>query len=303
MRLKSIVISFVLIVFSCSPAGVDFTPAPVVIEPIELESGTGIFVYEYLEKDIQVFYYTPANINENTPVVFTMHGGGRDAEGARDAMIDKAIQYNFIVVAPKITEADFSGGDGYNLGNVYVDGDNPSDATINPEEEWSFSIIEPLFDQIIASTESNVDLYQIAGFSAGAQFVHRFMFFKPNARYNKVVASAAGWYTVTDNNISFPYGFKNSPLINNSIQGLLNNSLFIQVGSLDNDPNAPGLRHNAYADAQGLHRLARGIHFFDKAQSIAQNNSYNINWSFTIINGIGHNLQGYSENACELIFN
>ena len=29
-------------------------------------------------------------------------------------------------------------------------------------------------------------------------------------------------YTVMDNNISFPYGFKNSPLTNHSIQELLN---------------------------------------------------------------------------------
>ena len=303
MRIKNFIISILFIVFSCSPAGVDFITEPVVIEPIQLETGTGIFIYQYLDKDIQVFYYTPENINENTPVVFTMHGGGRDAEGARDAMINKAIQYNFIVVAPKISETDFSGGDGYNLGNVFVDGDNPSEATINSEEEWSFSIIEPLFDQIIASTETTVETYHITGFSAGAQFVHRFMFFKPNARINKIVASGAGWYTVMNNNISFPYGFKNSPLTNNLIQELLNNSVFIQVGSLDNDPNAPGLRHNDYADAQGLHRLERGIHFYDRAQLIAQNNSYNSNWSFTIINGIGHNLQGYTDSACDLIFN
>ena len=303
MRIKFIQIFLIAIVFSCSPAGVDFIPNPMVIEPVELESGSGIFIYEYLDKDIEVFYYTPENISQNTKVVFTMHGGGRDAESARDAMVSKAIEYNFIVVAPKISQENFSGGDGYNLGNVFEDGDNPSDTTINPEEDWSFSIIEPLFDQIIASSETNVDSYHIVGFSAGAQFVHRFMFFKPDGRYDKIVASGAGWYTVMDNNISFPYGFKNSPLTNHSIQELLNNSLHIQVGSLDNDPNDPGVRHNVYADAQGLHRLARGIHFFDTAQMIAQNNSYNINWTFSIVNGIGHNLQGYTENACNLIFN
>ena len=155
MRIKNFIISILFIVFSCSPAGVDFIPGPIAIEPIQLETGTGLFIYEYLDKDIEVFYYTPENINVNTPVVFTMHGAGRNAESARDAMVSKAIQYNFIVVAPKISETDFSGGDGYNLGNVFVDGDNPSEATINSEEEWSFSIIEPLFDQIIASTETD----------------------------------------------------------------------------------------------------------------------------------------------------
>ena len=41
MRIKNFIISILFIVFSCSPAGVDFIPEPVVIEPIQLETGTG----------------------------------------------------------------------------------------------------------------------------------------------------------------------------------------------------------------------------------------------------------------------
>ena len=93
------------------------------------------------------------------------------------------------------------------------------------------------------------------GFSAGAQFVHRFIQFKPNARFDKVVAGAAGWYTVPDNTIPFPYGYENSILNTANLDNLLSSDLYIQVGALDNNPNSAGLRHNEYADAQGLNRV------------------------------------------------
>ena len=79
---------------------------------------------------------------------------------------------------------------------MYVDGDNPTTNTLNNENEWSFSIIEPLFDSVKSSLSLENDKYNMFGFSAGAQFVHRFIQFKPNARFDKVVAGAAGWYTV-----------------------------------------------------------------------------------------------------------
>ena len=39
--------------------------------------------------------------------------------------------------------------------------------------------------------------------------------------------------------------------------------IYIQVGALDNNPNSAGLRHNEYADAQGLNRVTRAVHFFE----------------------------------------
>ena len=59
-------------------------------------------------------------------MVFNIHGGGRDGESTRNMMEDKADQYGFIIVAPEISNVNFPGGDGFNLGNVYVDGDNPT---------------------------------------------------------------------------------------------------------------------------------------------------------------------------------
>ena len=301
--LKNFLFIFAAIVISCDPTGSSFSPNPEPVIPAEISIGSGMFIFSYNNMDIEVFYHVPPSYAASSRVVFALHGGSRDAEGVRNNMIQKSIDYNFILIAPKFSSSNFSLGDGYNLGNVYVDGDNPSTDTLNDENEWSFSIIEPLFDSVKSSLSIESEKYNLFGFSAGAQFVHRFIQFMPDARFNKVVAGAAGWYTVPNNSIPFPYGYQNSILISTNLNDLLSSDLHIQVGALDNNPNSAGLRHNEYADAQGLNRVTRAVHFFESGQNIADSNNYNFNWSLHIIQGVGHNLIPNAENACDLMFN
>ena len=301
--LKNFLLIFAAFIISCDPPGSSFSPNPDPVIPAEISIGEGTFIFSLNNIDIEVFYYVPAAYSTSSKVVFALHGGSRDAEGTRNNMIQKSIDYNFILIAPKFSSSDFSLGDGYNLGNVYVDGDNPSSDTLNDEIEWTFSIIEPLFDSIKNSLSLENDKYNMFGFSAGAQFVHRFIQFKPDARFDKVVAGAAGWYTVPDNSIPFPYGYDNSILTSTNLNDLLSSDLHIQVGALDNNPNSAGLRHNEYADAQGLNRVTRAVHFFETGQNIAESSNYNFNWSLHIIQGAGHNLIPNAENACDLMFN
>lgn len=301
--LKNFLFIFAAFVISCNPTGSSFSPNPEPVIPAEISIGSGMFIFSYNNMDIEVFYHVPPSYAASSRVVFALHGGSRDAEGVRNNMIQKSIDYNFILIAPKFSSSNFSLGDGYNLGNVYVDGDNPSTDTLNDENEWSFSIIEPLFDSVKSSLSIENEKYNLFGFSAGAQFVHRFIQFMPDARFNKVVAGAAGWYTVPNNSIPFPYGYQNSILISTNLNDLLSSDLHIQVGALDNNPNSAGLRHNEYADAQGLNRVTRAVHFFESGQNIADSNNYNFNWSLHIIQGAGHNLIPNAENACDLMFN
>ena len=301
--LQNFLFIFAAFIISCNPTGSSFSPNPEPVIPAEISIGSGMFIFSFNNKDIEVFYHVPPSYAASSKVVFALHGGSRDAEGVRNNMIQKSIDYNFILIAPKFSSSNFSLGDGYNLGNVYVDGDNPSTDTLNDENEWSFSIIEPLFDSVKSSLSLESEKYNLFGFSAGAQFVHRFIQFMPDARFNKVVAGAAGWYTVPNNSIPFPYGYQNSILISTNLNDLLSSDLHIQVGALDNNPNSAGLRHNEYADAQGLNRVTRAVHFFESGQNIADSNNYNFNWSLHIIQGAGHNLIPNAENACDLMFN
>jgi Putative esterase len=294
---------FVISLVSCSDnANEEYQEQPITPGT----TGTGFFNYSsyapLASKPVKIFYHIPSNTNQNTPILFLFHGDDRNASQYRDALINKSNQKGFIVIAPEFSEQNYPTGDQYNLGNVFIDGDNPSPNTLNPEDKWTFSIIEPLFDYVKTQLSNNSNSYQIIGHSAGAQFAHRFMMFKPNARFDKIVASASGWYTMPENNVVFPYGFNSSPLQNSSLSTLFGKKLFIQIGSNDNNPNASGLRRNPQADVQGTNRLARANYFFNTSKNIALTHNNNFQWQLKIVSGIDHDFIPAINNAVDLIF-
>ncbi|MFL2623025.1 MAG: hypothetical protein ACJ0P6_00780 [Flavobacteriaceae bacterium] len=277
------------------------------IEHTENLTGSGYFEYSdytpFADKTLKIHYYIPNNTTSSTKILFVFHGNGRNAMDYRDAMISKSNQYNFIVVAPEFSSTNFPGGDAYNLGNVYEDGDNPSPSSLNPEPEWTFSVIEPLFDYIKTKIDNSTLKYHVFGHSAGGQFAHRFLMFKPTAQIDKIIVSAPGWYTTTDYNTAFPYGFSNSILENIVLDDLFDKKLTLLIGDLDNDPDSGGLRHNQFADAQGLHRLERAQYFYNKAATLSANNNLDFQWTFEINTDADHSFTLASSKAADLIFN
>jgi len=252
--------------------------------------------------EINVYYYVPDGINSLTPVLFTFHGQNRNADDYRDAMMTKADDLGFIVVAPEISSSLFPGGDGYNLGNVYIDGDNPSPQTLNPESEWAFSLIEPLFDYMKQQVGNQSPGYSVFGNSAGAQFAHRFMMFKPDARVQSAVISAAGWYTTLNLNMGFPYGLGSSILKDVSFSDFFSRNVTIMVGEDDTNPNASSLRHNTRVDQQGLNRLTRAQYFYDGAKTKATQDNEIFNWDFLINPNMDHDFRLASTKAADILF-
>ena len=223
-------------------------------------------------------------------------------EGLIKSVDEPITNNNFIVIVPEFSEANFPGGDQYNLGNVYVDGDNPTANTLNPESEWAFSVIEPLFDYVKTQLGNTNNTYKIFGHSAGAQFAHRFLMFKPNNRAVKTVLSAAGWYTFPDLTIGFPYGFNNSILQNSSRDIFLSKIITVQIGENDNNPNASGLRRNEIVDMQGTNRLDRAVNFFDFCEQSAQALNIDFNWSFSLRPNANHDYTSAAQDAAIILF-
>jgi pimeloyl-ACP methyl ester carboxylesterase len=266
---------------------------PVVIPPGDPEfSGTGVFSYtDYAplaDKPIRVFYHIPDNANNSTPILFVFHGGDRNASNYRNELIAEANQYGFMVFAPEFNSTHYPGGDVYNLGNVFVDGDNPSAATLNDESVWTLSMIEPLFGYIKGAMQSTVPTYDIYGHSAGAQFAHRLMMLKPGNSFGTIVASASGWYTVPDIAIDFPYGIGQSPVEGFDLSQIFSRDLVVMVGEADIDPNSAGLRHNNTVDLQGDNRLERAQHFYQRGEQLAGNMGSAFTWRYVSLPGVGH---------------
>lgn len=268
--------------------------------------GSGVVVYTDYEpfalKNMRVFYYVPTKVTAATPIVFVLHGAERNALEYRNAIINKAEQKGFIAVVPEFSEINFPGVNGYQLGNIYVNGDSPTVASLLPEAEWALSVIEPLFSYVKVQTQNNNSSYHMIGHSGGAQYAHRFLLCKRQLRLQKLVISAAGWYTATDPAVNFPYGLSNSLLEGVDLAPLLAQKVFVQVGTADNSTTTTAIRRDALAEAQGASRLARAQFFFQKASSRATALSAPFQWELHLIPGLGHDFNQSLPHSADLLF-
>lgn len=253
-------------------------------------------------KPLEAFYHVPENLASNRPILIVFHGASRNAEFSRDALIAKANTLQVAVLVPWFTDADYPGGDTYNLANIFSDGDNPSAQSLNPKEQWTFSVIEPLFYRFKELTGLSAPTFDILGFSAGGQVAHRFGYFWPEAPSGKVVAASSGWYTVPNVNIDFPYGLGQAPSQNLDLDFYFNQALTVLVGTADDNPNAPSLRRNSLADAQGTNRLARAQYFFQESGQLAQQQNLNFTWQYKTLNNVDHSFTPIANYAMDLLY-
>ena len=250
--------------------------------PILTSNSTGVFRFTangfFSNRTINVYYHIPDGNITSMPILMSFHGGSRNADDYRDYWVNMANNSNFMVFAPEFESGDFS-SDEYNLGNIFDDGDNPSSGTYNPIEEWTFSMLDPLFEYVKSEIKGTQETYNGWGHSAGSQFLHRFVMFIPNSKLNIAVCSNAGWYTVPESEINFPYGLDQSQLDTNKLNLAFSKKLYVHLAEDDTNPNSSSLRHNEIVDdQQGLHRRARGRYFYATSEDTANQNQTEFNW-------------------------
>lgn len=229
--------------------------------------------------------YVPKDSTADSPIVIVMHGNSRDAKRYFRDWKTIADEHGLVVVVPEFTKKRFSGSARYNLGHVF----HPDIGVQRPENAWTFSVIEPLFDEAVSRVNGSQTHYSIYGHSAGAQFVHRFLYYKPDARVTTFIAANAGWYTLPVSKFDYPYGLNESEIHVDALPGIFSRKLIILLGSEDADSNAASLRHTAEAEQQGPHRLARGRTMYRVAKDRAQELGLEFNWELFTVDDADHN--------------
>jgi len=262
--------------------------------------GVGKFTFDkYLplsDTPITVHTYLPDSTIKDITVIFVMHGTSRNASGYCIDWVDPAREYNFLVICPDIDANRFPGSSGYNLGGMY-DGNVLVDSA-----KWSFALIEPIFKYLKSENVTTSETYGIYGHSAGSQFVHRYALFTNPTNAKIFIAANAGWYTMTDFTEVFPYGFQDSPMIEENIKGKLGLNLVILLGENDTDPNASSLRKTEEAMRQGKHRFERGHTFYNRANLMADSLGVKFNWTLQTVPNVGHSNFGMAPSAAKILF-
>lgn len=245
---------------------------------------------------LRVWYEVPADYHADMPIAFVMHGVGRDADRYYAEWREYAHRYGFVLLVPEFTDADFPRAAGYNLGNVFA-----GDGSMNPESQWSYSALDPVFDYMVEKLGSARQSYRLYGHSAGAQFAHRFLLYKPAAKLEMAISANAGWYTMPDAGVEFPYGLQGSSIEPQSLVPLLARSVVILLGDQDIDPAHPSLRVTPEAGAQGPHRFARGQTFYRQAAELASALGVPFAWQLQTVAGAAHNNYQMAEAAAPLL--
>ena len=273
-----------MVTSACSQAKDPVSPTLPTTSGIRLARGLGLFVFDghepLADKPIRVWYFSPRAVPDDLAIVLVFHGNSRNADDHRDAWGASADEHHLLILALEFDDGVFPGSAGYAEGSTF-------DASNNAisEEQRTFSYIEPLFDHVKGLVASDAEEYYVFGHSAGAQFVHRFLLFKPDNRVARSVAANAGWCTMPDLLVSFPYGLGSSGFGEEHLDAFFGQPLVVLLGERNTDPNDPSLRQ---ARTLGDHRFARGQTFFAEAEIASTARGVELAGQLETVPNVGH---------------
>jgi hypothetical protein len=231
---------------------------------------------------VQVF--VPEGADRDATIVIVMHGASRDLPRYYADWRAAAVEHGFIVAVPHFSKEDFRGSARYNLGHVF-DSDTGEP---RPAETWTFAAIEPLFDEIVEQLGGSQARYMLFGHSAGSQFVHRFLYYVPDARVSRAIAANAGWYTMPDFGVAYPYGLAGSGVPESVLAAYFGRDIVVLLGDGDTVREDEDLRKTPEAELQGRHRFDRGHTFFRVARARAADLGVDFGWRVHVVPGATH---------------
>jgi len=273
-------------------------------DPIHLEPGYGHFDFqdspEYTGKRIPVWYFMPEAYTHDTPIVFVMHGASRNADGYRDAWSNLAARHNMLILAPEFSKDDFPKAWAYNLGNMARPFKLGDTVRFHPEKDWTYPVIDRIFEAVRAALPTRRTRFALYGHSAGGQFVHRYMTFTGGAKVAIAVAANAGWYTLPDYNVPFPYGLGGTGLPPARLAQTFAKDMVVLLGEEDTKQDRY-LRQTPEAMEQGPNRLQRGKFYFDLARRKAAELRAPFNWRLVFVPAVGHSNRSMAQTAAKVI--
>jgi pimeloyl-ACP methyl ester carboxylesterase len=242
-------------------------------------------------------YVPPACQTRACPLVISMHGLTRNAAAARDNWTAPADRHGLVIAAPEFDRERFPTRF-YQRGGVQNEPDRG---------KWLYATIERLFDALKASGRVEGETYVLFGHSAGAQFVHRMVVLMPDARFSTAISANAGYYTLPvpasqAQGRTFPYSLGNTPVTEPSLRRAFARRLLVLLGDQDNDPAHDQLNTGEGANAQGPHRLARGLFFMETATAVARSLDVSLAWRLEIVAGVAHEQRKMAAAAALAVF-
>jgi poly(3-hydroxybutyrate) depolymerase len=262
--------------------------------PQAIPEGSGKIQIGVGKNTFDVFTYKPARY-KNGPLFLVFHGVNRNADEYRDFAKELAERNGALVAAPLFDAKQFPTAK-YQQGGLLVKG-QPA-----PPEEWTWSVVPRLADEIRRQAGRPKMPYFLIGHSAGGQFLVRLAgFVKTDAV--RIVAANPGTELFPTTEMTFPYGFGNLPESLSGAEALkryFTQPLTIYLGTADivADKN---FEKSAKAMKQGASRFERGKNAFAMAKKLANDKGWKFNWRLVEAPDIAHNAKGMFDHVnCDI---
>ena len=245
--------------------------------------------------DVELFYTLPEEINNQTQVLFIIHGGARDSEKYLDIWKKFTEHKNIILVAPEFKRADYEDYEYLNISDDY----GVLNKNLNEHLHNSLSIFFSFFK---SKYNLEIDTYKLYGHSGGAQFVHRLLLFSDYDNVSSAVIAGAGSYTFL-NNENYPYGLKESNhLSDKKIKRYLSQRVTFLIGNQDIKKFESSKKNNIQGKAmQGNNRFEVGINYFNNLITVSERQKIPLRWKFQIAKGVAHDNEKMSLLASEIL--
>lgn len=245
--------------------------------------------------DVELFYTLPEEINNQTQVLFIIHGGARDSEKYLDIWKKFTEHKNIILVAPEFKRADYEDYEYLNISDDY----GVLNKNLNEHLHNSLSIFFSFFK---SKYNLEIDTYKLYGHSGGAQFAHRLLLFSDYDNVSSAVIAGAGSYTFL-NNENYPYGLKESNhLSDKKIKRYLSQRVTFLIGNQDIKKFESSKKNNIQGKAmQGNNRFEVGINYFNNLITVSERQKIPLRWKFQIAKGVAHDNEKMSLLASEIL--
>jgi poly(3-hydroxybutyrate) depolymerase len=247
-------------------------------------------------RPLVLFSARPRVVTPATPVVFVLHGVGRNGGDYRDYWLDQVDEHDMLAIAPTFPVEHFPGSPWYNGGNVLA-----ADGSLNPRQARTYAVIERLFAALVAQGVTARGGYGLFGHSAGSQFVHRAVLLGHRAHVQAAVAANAGTYMWPSLDEDFPWGLRGTGLDGAALPEMLRFRLTVMAGTADIDNTTPNFPREPAAMRQGGTRYERAHNFVAAGREAAARLGVACAWTIIDVPGVAHDGRAMTAAAAPIL--
>ncbi len=243
------------------------------------DGGRSVRVDSGSAPQLACYLYLPREPHPEGRVLVSVHGVSRNVEEHIELFGPLADRYGVFLIVPIFAAKRFR--DFQRLGRK---GRGP---------RADLALIRLINDLrcVIGQETSVVDLF---GFSGGAQFAHRFALAYPQ-RVRRLALGAAGWYTMPDNTLPYPYGTGDSSgldAVRLNVTAAARLPTLVLVGECDNRANDEELnRSQIVCRSQGRTRLQRARNWARAINAFAEEQGETKEATLMTLPGVDHSFR------------